>query len=583
MIDLVAGLTRSVDRHGGRDALGVRHDDGWRWLTYRQLGHAIDEVRGGLAHRGIGPGDRVGILANNRVETAVTTYATLGLGACVVPMYPAQGPRDWHHILRDSGARLVVSATRGLDRRLEGLELPAVEHRLCFDLDDDDPRSFQQLRRDGRSHPYGPEPRSPDTLATLMYTSGTSGAPKGVMLTHHNLASNVEAVLAAMPLSSRDRCLSFLPWALAFGQTCELHAMLRLGASIAICSSLDRFVSDLAETKPTVLVSVPRMFSRLHERAEREMRRRPRALRELYQRGLRLAEKQREGRLRWTERVALETADRVVLAPLRQQIGGALRYAFCGGAPLAPDVARFVANVGITLYEGYGLTEASPVVSTNRPSAHRLGSVGRPVEGVRVHVDTSVGAEGDGEIVVHGPGVMKGYWNDPQATRAVLDDDGGLRTGDVGHLDEEGYLYVTGRLDEQYKLSSGKEVSPSVLEAQIRRSPYIKNAMVDGAGRDRNLAVVVVDLDAMHRWADERDLRYRDSAEMLDSPRVHAHILAEIGEQTADARPYERVADAVLVADDFTTDNGLLTPTLRIKRSEVRARYAEALEALGDG
>lgn len=571
-------LARSARRHGQAPLFGRRRDGQWVYTTYRAFADEVEALASGLVHAGVEPGDRVAILSNNRQEWAAVTYATYAVGAAVVPMYPALGPKQWSHILADSGARILFCATRPLHERVKRIanQIETLRDVFAFELPVDHPESYAGLLRRGRREPQPrPEVLSAEDVATLLYTSGTSGNPKGAMITHHNICANVASVLAAMPLSGRDRTLSFLPWAHAFGHTCELHGMIRLGGSIALSSSVERLMSELHQVRPTVLVSVPRLFNRLYERVQREIAGRPRMIRTLFNQGLVLRRKEREGRLNLADRVALEAADRMIFGPIRARLGGKLRYAFSGGAALSKEVASFIADIGLTVYEGYGLTEAGPVVSTNRPGAFRLGSVGKPLGGVRVEIEP-----GTREIVVFGASIMKGYFRRPEETREAIADDGGLHTGDLGRIDDQGFLFITGRRDEQYKLNTGLDVTPATLEERIGMSPYIRHAMVFGEGRDHNVALVSVDLDALARWCDQRDLSFPSTKVMLESTRVRRHILAEVGERTSEARPHERVKAVALIADDFTPDNGLLTPTLKLRRGEVTRRYQKNLEAL---
>ncbi|MCA9617751.1 MAG: AMP-binding protein, partial [Myxococcales bacterium] len=406
------------------------------------------------------------------------------------------------------------------------------------------------------------------------------GEPKGVMLTHRAQCQNVSAVLHSLPLSAEDRALSFLPWAHSFGQTCELHAMIALGASMAISRGPSHLVDDLREVRPTALVSVPRIFNRLYDDVHRRLRQRPGVLRRLFAEGRRLAAARREGPLSLRDRLSLEAADRAVFAPIRARFGGRLRYVFSGGAPLGNETRTLIDDLGIRVYEGYGLTEAGPVVTANRPEARRLGSVGRPLLGVSVRIDDERGPPGTGEICVKSPGVMRGYHRREAESAAAFDADGWLRTGDVGYLDEDGYLHLTGRLTEQYKLDSGLFVAPVPLEEELKRSAFIKNIMMYGEGRPHNVALVVVDLDALNRWAEQRELHFDSTATMLASRRVHDLVLAEIGERSRSHQAYERIKDVHLTDVDFTTDNGMLTPTGRVRRSNAFAAHAAALAAL---
>ncbi|MEM1030433.1 MAG: long-chain fatty acid--CoA ligase [Myxococcota bacterium] len=578
---LTATLERSTRRFGDAPLFGRRRDGAWVYATYREFSAEVHDLAYGLHDTGVGPGDRVAILSGNRREWAAVAYASYALGAIVVPLFPALGPQQWTHILADSGASVLFCANQPLYVRAQRMaaQLETLRHVFAFDLEPDHPAAYAGLLRRGRTRPAATikveagDTTDAERTATLLYTSGTGGRPKGAMITHHNVCANVASMLAAMPLSGRDRTLSFLPWAHAFGHTCELHGMIRLGGSIAVSSSVDRLMLELNQVRPSVLVSVPRLFIRLYERVQREIQGRPQLIRRLFEHGLALRRKQRTGHLGKAERLALQTADRTVFGPIRSRLGGNLRYAFSGGAALSTEVATFIADIGLTVYEGYGLTEAGPVVSANRPGVFRLGSVGKPLGGVRVRIE-------DGELVVYGASVMKGYFRRPEETRIAIADDGGLHTGDLGHFDEDGFLFITGRRDAQYRLDSGLDVLPAPLEEQMAMSPYIRHAMVHGAGRGHNVALVSVDLDALARWCEPRDLSFSDTRAMLESPRVRRHILAEIGERTPYARPHERVRAVALIADDFTPENGLLTATLKLRRGEVTRRYRHVLEAL---
>ena len=342
--------------------------------------------------------------------------------------------------------------------------------------------SYASLLNTGHSVP-SVMPKPSDT-AGLIYTSGTTGNPKGVVLTHDNIASNVSATHAIFPMELADRSLSFLPWAHVFGQTAELHTLLSTGASMAICEGVDRILDNLAEVQPTLLFSVPRIFNKIYTSVQQQIAARPKAVQMLVHRALEVAAKERTGeRLKVRELALLTLVDRLVFSKVRARFGGRLKYAFSGGAALSREVAEFIDSLGITVYEGYGLTETSPVVTANAPGARKIGSVGRPIPGVRVEIDPAMGvskpsADGkstrfEGEIVVYGHNVMQGYHNRPEENDKVMMPDGGFRTGDLGKLDEDGFLWITGRIKEQYKLENGKYVTPVPIEEELKLSPFI--------------------------------------------------------------------------------------------------------------
>ena len=421
---------------------------------------------------------------------------------------------------------------------------------------------------------------SPQSVAGFIYTSGTTGKPKGVLLSHDNICSNLRAVEELFPLVPEDRSLSFLPWAHSFGQTCELHNGFKFGASAALNDSLDRLLENLAEIKPTILVAVPRIFNRIYAAVNEDLSHRPPFLQRIIHTGLRgairRANGERPGALEW---LALAFDDRAVFAKIRQRFGGRLRWVISGSAVLGRDVAQFIDAVGLPVFEGYGLTETSPIVTTNCPASRRIGSVGRVLPGVRVVIDTSVTSdEREGEIVVYGPNVMIGYHRRPEENEKTLTKDGGLRTGDLGFFDEDGFLYVSGRIKEQFKLENGKYVMPSTLEEALKLSPYIANVMIHGDGRPFNVALIVINEPAVRAWAAQAGVSLGEDAGRND--RVHELISAELERLGSDFKRFENPREFALIREDFTIANGLLTPTLKLKRREVLSRYGALIEAL---
>jgi long-chain acyl-CoA synthetase len=582
--NLVDLFERSVKAFGPRPLFGVKRSGQWTWTTYEEVGRRVDACRGGLASLGIGRGDRVAIVSNNRIDWAVAAYACYGLGAAVVPMYEAQLAREWGFICDDCGAVAVIAATAEIHEKCREFarDVPSLKHVIGLALPADDPRSFEAVLAAGARNPVpAVRPEARDT-ACLIYTSGTTGSPKGVILSHGNIASNIGAVHEMMPMGAADRSLSFLPWAHSFGQTCELHALLSLGASMAICEDLTKLVEQLPEVQPTLLISVPRIFNRIHDGVRQQIAAKPAPIQRLFHAALRAAKARREGRrLGVRERLALALADRLIFSKVRARFGGRLKYAFSGGAALSREVAEFIDGLGITVYEGYGLTETSPIATANRPGAHRIGSVGKAIPGVRIAIDRSGTEDPDqGEIVVHGPNVMQGYHNREQDNQAVFTADGGFRTGDLGHLDADGFLYITGRIKEQYKLENGRYVAPAPLEEQLKLSPYVLNALVYGANRPYNVALVVPNLEALRKWATGEGIFAQRDAELLEHPRVVALFLAEADRCAADWRGFERIQRVTFTTEDFTTQNGLLTPTLKLKRRVAWQRYGPQIEGL---
>jgi long-chain acyl-CoA synthetase len=601
---LLDSYNHAVTAFRGRELFGTKKEGRWVWITYGEFAGLVDRFRAGLSSLGVARGDRVAVVSNNRVEWAVAAYACYGLGAAFVPMYEAQNPAEWEFIVRDCEAKvLLIANDTVLSKAKPLLDIPSLRSIVAFEGSHLSPPgaeaaangggrrivAFDALLATGNDVP-AIQPAS-DDLASLIYTSGTTGNPKGVMLTHLNLASNVSGVHELLRIECEERSLSFLPWAHVFGQTGEMHLLLSVGASMAISESVERILDNLVEVRPTVLFSVPRIFNRLYTTVRQQIASKPRAIQALVQRALAVAAKRRKGQpVAPHEALIFALVDRVVFSKVRARFGGRLRFAVSGGAALSTDVAEFVDALGIAIYEGYGLTETSPVVAVNAPGAHKLGSVGKALPGVRVDIDTAVDVQAkdgsapgrvEGELVVHGPNVMKGYFKRPDDTADVLTLDGGLRTGDLGFIDPEGFVFITGRIKEQYKLENGKYVVPTALEEQLKLSPYIANVMVFGENKPYNVALIAANVPAVQRWAQGRSISLPGDPEaILRDERVRSLFKGEIEKYSSQFKGFESIRDFALIASDFTTDNGMLTPKMSVRRRKVIEVYGSLLDQL---
>jgi long-chain acyl-CoA synthetase len=580
--DLVELLERALRRFADEPLLGTRSDGGsWSWLGYAEFGAQVDAFRAALALAGIGAGDRVAIVADNCVPWAVACYAAYGRRAAFVPMYTSQHPDEWCFILRDCGAKLAVAQTPEIHASLVSLRdrLPALAHVVGVGLAPGVPASWETWLARGAAQPVAAERPKPSDVAGFIYTSGTTGRPKGVLQSHANLCFTVNALAQLFPLGPGDRSLAFLPWAHSFGQICELHGLLNQGAALAINDDVASLLRDAAEVRPTILFAVPRVFNRIYDAVGKQMAARPWPVPGLFRAGIALATaRQRGERLGLARSALLAAIDRVLFGRVRERLGGQLRLAISGSAALGREVAEFVDALGVRVYEGYGLTETCPIVSANRPGQRRLGSVGRPVPGVEVQIDHSAtGVESDGEIVVRGPNIMLGYHQRPEENAAVLGADGWFRTGDLGRVDADGFLYITGRIKEQYKLENGRYVVPAPLEEQLKLSPYIASAFVYGDNRPHNVALIVPDVPALESWANRSGRTLGDPA---GDPAVRELLGSELERLSSGFKGYERPRGFAVLGEDFTTANGLLTPTLKLKRPAVFERYRAEIEAL---
>ncbi len=576
---LIELAERSVATFADRPLFGERRDGAWQWMTYAAWQRDVDRLRAALAALGVERGDRVAIISSNGSAWATAAYASYGLGAAFVAMYEAQRPSDWELILRDCGASVVFCRTPEIADAVTTMQLalPELRHVLVIDAPESDPRSVAALL----AREAAPVPAihpSPDDVANFTYTSGTTGTPKGVLLTHGNLASNVAATISAFPLGSTDRSVSFLPWAHVYGQVCELHILIAAGASTAFNTNTEHLLEDLREVHPTLLVAVPRIFNKLHAAVRSQIDHKPRLIRAVFDRGLDASIRRHRGeQLTLGSRFVCWLAG-FLFGAIRNKLGGHLKYAISGSATLSHEVAEFIDGIGIEVYEGYGLSETSPIVAFNRPGHRKIGSVGIPIQDVQIELDMSRGdVPGEGEIIVHGPNVMKGYHDRPEENAKVFTRDGGLRTGDIGWLDDDGYLFISGRIKEQYKLENGKYVMPSPLEERLALSPYVTHVMLHGANHPYNVALVSIDIATVTEWAGDRGF---EVAQPTADPRVRALIQGEIDRLSVGFRGFERPRAVALIDEPFTVENGLLTPTLKVKRREALARFGAALEQL---
>ncbi|HKP55746.1 MAG TPA: long-chain fatty acid--CoA ligase [Polyangiales bacterium] len=579
--NLISLFSQSVEQFARKPLFGTRKPAGWHWTTYAEFAALVAAARSGLHARGVRAGDRVAVISNNRIEWAVGAYGTYSLGAIYVPMYEAQLDKDWQHILSDCGAKLCFVADAKIKKRVEGLRasLPELKHVIVFDES-----SYAELLAEGRADKSSVAPVAPndDDTAMLIYTSGTTGNPKGVQLTHFNLASQVCGVLDVAPLRVDEVSLAFLPWAHVFGGVVELNVLMLHGDSIAICEQTDRLIDYLGEVKPTLLFAVPRIWNRIYDGVNKQMAARPAIIQQLFRTSMQLKTRENKGEtLSLPEKVVLKLADKLIFSKVRGRFGGRLRFAVSGAAALAPEVSEFIDNLGIVVLEGYGLTETSGAATASMIEARRKGSVGRALPGFEIKLDhDAVGAnDGEGEVVIYGTGVMHGYHNQPEETAKAFTADHGLRTGDLGRIDADGFVYITGRVKELYKLSNGKYVAPVPLEEKLQLSPYIAQAFVYGQDRPHNTAVLVVDLPSIKAWANERGIKKGDD-QLLTDPDVRDLYRREIAAHSREWKGYEQIRDFILDHQGFTTDNDLLTPTFKLKRRNVVKKYAEQINQL---
>lgn len=583
---LVDLFRHAVERYADRDAYGTLVDGQWLWTTYGQLATFVDRCRAGLAQLGVGRNDRVAIITDNRIEWVIAAHAIYGRRAIVVPMYEAQLESEARFILADANAKVCLVANRAVAQRVDAFreDLLDLQHIVTFDGDASEPDSFSALLARGAEREIKSRKAEGKDIATIIYTSGTTGEPKGVRLTHLNLASQAVGLAASRDYGEHPRSMAVLSWAHVFGGGVELNVGMLIGSSVAICKNSDQLYSEMPRVQPTMLYAVPKIWTNIYYEVQRDLANESDLARRIFENGVYLRAKQARGEsLTLTERMISNVAKRIVGAKLKRRLGGEMRLAFSGAAPLPIEVATFMANVGVPIHEGYGLTESSGSTTTNPSGAVHLGTVGRPVPGTRIEIDPSaiddddVEHQGHGEVIIYGPGVMAGYHNLPEETAAVLTEDGGLRTGDIGIVDDDGYLQITGRIKDLYKLNSGRYVAPSPLEAKLNLSPFISQCLVYGAGQSRNVALIIVDVPALQSYLGDVS---RTPLQLVADPRTRRLFEDEILKYSRDFRTFELIHNFWLETDELGQREGMLTQTLKLKRGPVLRAYEGRLLSL---
>ena len=595
----------ALRRHAKPDAVNHKRGDTWLHTSSADYVRRVRAVALGLHALGVCKGDRIALLSENRSEWSITDLAILSLGAVNVPIYTTQAVEQVRYILEDSEARvLLVSGKKVYRHARAGIEpVEQLQHVVFFDAadavahpgaltlntleemgaraDELDPDAFDRFINAVRG----------DDLATIIYTSGTTGEPKGVMLTHGNFVSTVRAIAGALTIYTSDVSLSVLPLSHIFERT-VYYLFCWSGVSVYYAASVDQVGEFLQEVRPTIMTAVPRLFEKVYHRIVKQGAAvggwRQKLFAWALMTGRRYAElRDRRERMPPLLEIKQEIASRLVFSKWRAGVGGRLRFFVSGGAPLSPALSYAFFAAGIPVLQGYGMTETC-ITSANRPDDNKVGSVGLPFPGVEMKLDN------DGEILVRGPNVMRGYYNRPDETAAAFTADGWFKTGDVGTVDEHGHFFITDRKKELFKLSNGKYIAPQLVESLIKQSALVNQVVVVGAGRKQPAALVVPDWDALRAALAENGGRSAGAVATGTTTTTDHHALSrdpaavrlvqrEVATLTAPLHDYERVRRVALLSAEFSIDGGELTPTLKVKRRVVDEKFGAVIEALYEG
>jgi long-chain acyl-CoA synthetase len=584
----------SFRRNNKADALGYKLENAWKHISGAEVVEKIKRIALGLSDLGVKAGDRIAIISENRPEWSLTDLAILALRAVVVPIYTTQAVEQVRYILEDSGAKMLFVSGRKLfkhaEKAIESVE--TIEKLVFFDEDskpendnraltlaDIEKRGEELDKIDSQSFENFLAQIDTNDLATIIYTSGTTGEPKGVMLTHENFVSNVTVISKGLPIRNTDRSLAVLPLSHIFERT-VFYVLCANGVSINYCASFDQIASHLQEARPTIMTAVPRLFEQVYHKIVKKGKSAGGWKTKLFDWALEVGQQYWEAKDMHNSVSPIlaakhAIASRLVFSKWREGVGGSLRFFVSGGAPLSKKLSYAFWAAGIPILQGYGMTEAC-VTCANRPDDNKVGSIGTPFEGIEMKI-----AESDGEILIRGKNVMKGYYNKPEETAKAIDEEGFYHTGDVGYEDQDGHFYVTDRLKDLFKLSNGKYVAPLQVESLLKQSPLVSQAVAVGSGRKQVGALIVPDWEALKQTLKEEGIAAEGSREELcENPHVIKRVQRDAIEFTRETNDYERVKRVYLLPREFSIDKGEMTPTLKIKRSVIDEKYGEAIDEI---
>ena len=557
----------------------------WQPISSDQIYHRVRILAEALLRWGAQKGDRIAIISENRWEWAVTDFATLAIGAVNVPIYPTLTGEQIAVLVQDAGCRIAVVSTRQQFEKLNAVRDQTPLERIVI-MDSAAPPegaiALSEVLAGAEACGAERDPvfdalvRSvePKDLATLIYTSGTTGEPKGVMLTHGNIASNQSVAPLDFSFNSTDACISFLPLSHITARALD-YVMYNSGAQVCYCSQFDKLPQAMREVRPTVFVGVPRVYEKIRQAVEQKS-----AVSAVKKRilawALKVGARHRDEVYRGVQPSALawKLARKLVYGKVQEAFGGRVRIFVSGGAPLGIDTAKWFASAGIAVWEGYGLTETSPVIALNTPVSQHMGSVGQPLTNVELKF-----AE-DGELLVRGPAVFAGYWHKPAADAECFDAEGWFRTGDIAHLDEDGFLYITDRKKELLKTSGGKLVAPQPIENKLKNSHLVAHAALVGDKHKFVSALISPNFAALEEWAQHHGIEGMSRVDLVVDSRVVALFGEIVREANSGLANFETVKRFRIVAEEWTQDSGELTPSMKLKRRVITVRYAEVVDAL---
>jgi long-chain acyl-CoA synthetase len=578
-------LDNYIKKYPDQDAaVACKRNGVWRKFGIREYVELTDAISYSMMHLDIGPGDKVGIVSGNRPEWNMIDFAAMQIGAVSVPIYPTISQDDYRHILNHAEMKIIFIEGKELHKKLNPLlpEMKSLKEIITFSPQDDGYKYFDQLVELGKQNPQ-PERLAAikqsikeTDIASIIYTSGTTGIPKGVMLSHSNIINNFKNV-AEIPAKWNNKALSFLPICHAY-ERMLVYLYHYLGMSIYYVENLGTISQSIKEVNPTMMSCVPRLLEKIYDKLYSSGKTLSFTKRTIYYWAFKLATKYQLDNNNLWYNIRLKIADKLIYSHWRAAIGGNFDIVVSGGSAIQSQMAAFFSAIGMPVFEGYGLSETSPVIAVSRRGKHqrRFGTVGLPLPGVEIKISD------ENEILCRGHNVMQGYYKDPELTSKVIDSESWFHTGDTGKFTPEGLLVITGRLKSIFKTSFGKYVNPEVIESKFSESHFFENIIVLGENQKFAVALIVPDFQYLKSWCETNNITYTTNSEMINNAEVNKKIREEIKDYNRFFGDYEQIKRYQLIADEWTVANGILSPTLKVKRKIIAERYAGVIEKLFD-
>ena len=590
--ELYQFLTEEYKPEAERFVLHRKVEGKYKGITYNELKEETNSFAYGLSSLGVGKGDKVAIISENRPEWVYSDFAILELGGIDVPLFPSLTADSIEFILNNSESKGIIISNkfqlnkiRKIIDKCKHIKFIIVLNENDFDADVKNLHTFKQVQDLGNSY----QPSHPNLLedsikkidendvCTLIYTSGTTGEPKGVILTHKNIMSNVNSTLEIYPITKDDVFLSFLPLCHSFERMAGYYSAFAAGAPVYYAESIETVAANLIEVKPTIMTSVPRLFERIYSKIIKNVESQPEKKQKIFYGALNIgnqyANAKREGKISLPLRIKHKVADKLVFKKLKEKTGGNLRFFISGGAALPRALGDFFESTGIIIIEGYGLTESSPVIAANRFDDYKFGTVGKPLPGVEVKIAS------DGEILARGPNIMQGYYKNKKETEATLID-GWLHTGDIGVFDADGFLMITDRKKHLFKTSAGKYIAPTPIENTFLASKFIDQFIVIGDRRMFLSALVVPDFEALKEYADSNKIPYASEEDLTKNDKIYKLLEQDMNELQKKLANYERIRRFSVLHKPFTIESGEITPSLKIRRKAIESNYGELIDEM---